>query len=57
MDPSESRFTCSLRTGAYLLDRKSPLEFWHVLQSPAANPELFHLLSRTEFVMDGKTSQ
>lgn len=43
-----------LANGAYLLDRQSPLEFWHVLQSPAANPELFNLLSRAEFVMDGK---
>jgi hypothetical protein len=42
-----------LANGAYLLDRKSPLEFWHVLQSPSANPELFNLLSRPEFVMDG----
>jgi hypothetical protein len=32
---------------------QSPLEFWHVLQIPAANPELFLLLSRPEFVVDG----
>ena len=40
--------------GAYLLDRKTRLEFWHVLESPAANPEIFNLLSRPEYVADGE---
>jgi hypothetical protein len=39
--------------GAYLLDRKDRLEFWHVIESPASNPEIFNLLSRAEFVADG----
>jgi hypothetical protein len=43
-----------LAHGAYLLDRRSPLEFWNVLLCPEANPDVFALLSRPEFCLDGK---
>ena len=40
--------------GAYLLDRKTPLEFWHMLQTPCANPEMYGLLGRPEFLFEGQ---
>jgi hypothetical protein len=43
-----------LPNGAYLLDRKTPLEFWHMLQTPCANPEMYNLLGRPEFLIEGK---
>jgi hypothetical protein len=38
---------------AFLLLHQSPLEFWHILQTPEANPDLFILLTKPEFVIDG----
>ncbi len=38
---------------AFLLLHQNPLEFWHILQTPQANPDLFILLTKPEFVIDG----
>jgi hypothetical protein len=38
---------------AFLLVHQNPLEFWHILQTPEANPDLFILLTKPEFVIDG----
>jgi len=38
---------------AFLLLHQNPLEFWHILQTPEANPDLFILLTKPEFVIDG----
>jgi hypothetical protein len=42
-----------LPDSAYLLERRSPLEFWYLLLAPAANPEVFAMLSWPAFVVDG----
>ena len=42
-----------LKHGAYLLNRQSHLEFWNVLICPPANPDIFELLGRPEFHLDG----
>jgi hypothetical protein len=38
---------------AFILLHQNPLEFWQILQTPQANPELFALLTKPEFVIDG----
>jgi hypothetical protein len=54
-NPREQRLAIYLLlpNGAYIVNREAPLEFWHILQAPAANPETFHLLDRAEFTLDG----
>lgn len=43
-----------LENGAILLDRKNNLEFWNVLLCPQANPDVFEMLNRPEFRVDGE---
>jgi len=42
-----------LPEAAYQLDFVSDFEMWHHLLCPAANPEVFALLNRPEFLLDG----
>ena len=43
-----------LPQGAYQLEVVSLMELWHQVICPVANPDVFHLLTRAEFVLDGK---
>lgn len=42
-----------LGEGAYQLETVSYLELWHLVVCPAANPDIFSLLSSPGFVLDG----
>ncbi len=42
-----------LKQGGYQLETVGFLELWHLVICPAANPDIFSLLSRPDFVLDG----
>lgn len=42
-----------LQEGAYQIESVSYLELWHLVISPAANPDIFSLLSTGDFAIDG----
>ncbi|MBV8895676.1 MAG: hypothetical protein JO051_04125 [Acidobacteriaceae bacterium] len=42
-----------LEQGAYQLETVGFLELWHLLVCPAANPDIFALLNRPGFLLDG----
>lgn len=42
-----------LKEGAYQIETVSLMELWHQVICPAANPDVFRLLSDSRFVLDG----
>ena len=42
-----------LEHGAYQIEAAGPLDLWHLLMCRASNPDLFHLIERREFAIDG----